>query len=68
MSPGSRSLASNASRVRIQLRLPRTVLISPLCATSRYGWASGHDGKVFVLKREWTMAIAEEKRSSRRSG
>ena len=32
---GMRSLASIASRARIQLRLPRTVLISPLCATYR---------------------------------
>ena len=31
-SPGSRSLASRASRARIQLRLPCTVLISPLWA------------------------------------
>ena len=32
---------SIASRVRIQLRLPCTVLISPLWAMKRYGWASG---------------------------
>ena len=31
-SPGMRSDSSSASRVRIQLRLPRIVLISPLCA------------------------------------
>ena len=31
-SPGIRSDSSSASRVRIQLRLPRIVLISPLCA------------------------------------
>jgi hypothetical protein len=31
-SPGIRSDASRASRARIQLRLPITVLISPLCA------------------------------------
>ena len=35
-------------RARIQLRLPWTVLISPLCAIIRNGCASGHDGKVFV--------------------
>ena len=29
---GNRSLASMASRARIQFRFPRTVLISPLCA------------------------------------
>ncbi len=32
MSPGIRSDSSSVSRVRIQLRLPRIVLISPLCA------------------------------------
>jgi hypothetical protein len=31
-SPGIRSDLSNASRARIQFRLPCTVLISPLCA------------------------------------
>ncbi len=35
-------------RARIQLRLPCTVLISPLCAIDRNGCASGHDGKVLV--------------------
>lgn len=30
--------------------------------------ASGHDGKVFVEKRLWTMAMALTQRSSRRSG
>jgi len=34
-SPGIRSLSSCDSRAAIQLRLPRTVLISPLCAMSR---------------------------------
>ena len=53
-----RSLASIASRARIQLRLPRTVLISPLCATYRYGWASGQDGNVLVENLEWTRASA----------
>ena len=53
---------------RIQLRLPLTVLISPLCATKRYGWASGQLGKVFVEKREWTSATAVAKRRSDRSG
>ena len=32
MGSGSRSLSSVVSRAVIQLRLPRTVLISPLCA------------------------------------
>ena len=42
---------SSPSRARIQLMFPRSVLISPLCAMYRYGWASGHDGKVLVLNR-----------------
>ena len=49
---GRRSPSSSDSswhwRARIQLRLPCTVLISPLCAIMRNGCASGHDGKVFV--------------------
>jgi hypothetical protein len=68
MLPGSNGEASNASRAAIQFRLPRIVLISPLCAMNRYGWASGHDGNVFVEKRECTNAIAEATRASDRSG
>ena len=60
--------ASCDSRARIQLRLPLTVLISPLCATKRYGWASGQLGKVLVENREWTSAMAVAKRRSDRSG
>ena len=56
------------SRAIIQLRLPLTVLISPLWAMSRYGWASGQLGKVLVEKREWTRASSVAKRSSDRSG
>ena len=67
-SPGIRSVASSASRARIQLRLPLTVLISPLWAMNRNGCASGQLGNVLVEKREWTRAIAEAIRSSRRSG
>ena len=55
---GCRPAAGCAScdwRARIQLRLPLTVLISPLCAMVRNGWASGQDGKVLVEKRECTM-------------
>ncbi len=66
--PPKRSETSCDSRATIQLRLPLTVLISPLCATKRYGWASGHDGNVFVENRECTSAIAEAKRRSDRSG
>ena len=62
------SLASRLSRVRIQLRLPCTVLISPLWAMNRYGCASGQLGKVFVLKRLCTSASALSMRSSPRSG
>ena len=56
------------SRARIQLRLPLTVLISPLWAISRYGWASGQEGKVLVEKRECTRASWVSKRRSDRSG
>ena len=47
---------STLSRASIQPRLPRMVFISPLCASRRKGCARLHVGKVFVLKREWTMA------------
>ncbi len=67
-SPGIRSEASSASRARIQLRLPITVLISPLCAMNRNGCASGQLGNVLVEKRECTTASAEATRSSARSG
>ena len=59
---------SRPSRARIQLALPRSVLISPLCATNRYGWASGHDGNVFVENRWCTRARADSKASFNRSG
>jgi hypothetical protein len=38
-----------SSRAFILLMFPRSVLISPLCAMKRKGWARDHDGKVFVL-------------------
>ena len=57
-SPGMSGLRSSASRAAIQFRLPRIVLISPLWAMSRYGWASGQDGNVLVENRECTSAIA----------
>ena len=41
------------SRARCQLTLPISVLISPLWARQRIGWASGHFGTVFVEKRRW---------------
>ena len=52
------SVLINASRARIQFSLPVTVLISPLWAMRRNGCASGHDGKVFVEKRECTIPSA----------
>ena len=55
MSPNA-SLLSTLSRAFIQPRLPRMVLISPLWANKRKGWASFHFGNVFVLNREWTSA------------
>ena len=61
-------LASIVSRARIQLRLPRAVLISPLWAMKRNGCASGQLGNVLVEKRLCTTATAEAMRSSRRSG
>ena len=66
-SPNS-SEASCDSRARIQLTLPISVLISPLWAITRNGWASSQLGKVFVEKRECTSASALAKRSSCRSG
>src|ERR1041384_378229 len=38
--------SNSASRARIQLMLPRSVLISPLCAMQRYGCARSQLGKV----------------------
>jgi hypothetical protein len=63
-----RSVPSSASRARIQFRLPLIVLISPLCAMNRYGWASGQDGNVLVLNRLCTRASALVARGSARSG
>ena len=67
-SPGITSLASRASRARIQFRLPITVLISPLWAIIRNGWASSQAGKVLVEKRECTTTSALAIRSSSSSG
>ncbi|OPZ93134.1 MAG: hypothetical protein BWY72_02472 [Bacteroidetes bacterium ADurb.Bin416] len=52
----------------IQKRLPLMVLISPLCPNRRKGCARSHVGKVLVLKRECTRAIAEVKLGWLRSG
>ncbi len=67
-SPGISRDDNSASRARIRFRLPRTVLISPLCAMKRKGCASGQAGKVFVENRECTMASALSVRSSVMSG
>ena len=42
------ALAMRISWLRIQLMLPFSVLISPLWANMRNGWASHHCGKVLV--------------------
>ena len=47
---------STLSRASIHPRLPRIVLISPLCASRRKGCARLQVGKVLVLKRECTKA------------
>ena len=58
MSSPKASDSKRASRACIQLMLPRRVLISPLWAMKRQGWARSQLGKVLVLKREWTSASA----------
>ena len=55
MSP-SAWLVSTLSRAFIHPRLPRMVLISPLWASRRKGWANDHVGNVFVENRECTSA------------
>ena len=71
---GSSSAMSNFGvfhtlpRACAQRRLPSMVLISPLWASMRNGWASGQRGRVLVEKRWWNT-IALEARSARcRSG
>src|SRR3972149_3458681 len=56
------------SRARIRLMFPRKVLISPLCARNRYGWARCHVGRVFVLYLWCTTAKALAKDGARRAG
>ena len=55
------------SRPTIHARLERMVLISPLWATLRNGWAIDQDGKVFVEYRWWKMANEVSNLGSRRS-
>ncbi len=59
--------AKTFSRAVIQLMFPRSVLISPLWITMRYGWANRHDPSVLVENRECTRAKAVTMRSSARS-
>ncbi|MNR03386.1 hypothetical protein D3C85_1192760 [compost metagenome] len=49
------------------MKLPLTVLISPLWAIMRYGWANGQAGNVLVEKRWCTSARADTVRVSARS-
>ena len=51
LSSGSASVRSSGPRATAQLRLPLIVLISPLWASSRKGWASRHCGHVLVENR-----------------
>ena len=67
MSSPKSSASKRASRACIQFELPRTVLISPLWAIIRYGWASSQLGNVLVENRECTSASREASRGSRRS-
>ena len=67
-SPSSRGVDMVSSRASIRSALPRMVLISPLWASRRLGWARSQEGSVLVEKREWTMAMAEAQASSWRSG
>ena len=65
-SPSSAQLSAD-SRARIQFMFPSTVLISPLWAIIRSGWASSQLGAVLVEKREWTIAKMLTSSGSRRS-
>ncbi len=58
---------SSGSRARIQFRLPCSVLISPLWASIRNGWARIQFGNVFVLYRWWKTASAVSNLGSLRS-
>ena len=55
-------------RAAAQLRLPVMVLISPLWASRRKGWASGQRGMVLVEKRWWNRQMALARSGSARSG
>ena len=59
ISPSSSREDMVSSRASIRSTLPRIVLISPLWAMRRLGWARSQDGLVLVEKREWTRATAD---------
>ena len=65
---GSRGESSLGVRARDQARLPSMVLISPLWASIRNGWARGQRGRVLVENRWWKTHIAVSRAGSFRSG
>ncbi len=65
---GILSVDITLSRACIQERLARMVFISPLWQSILKGWASLQAGRVLVLNLEWTMAMADSKSGSERSG
>ena len=66
-SPPKASVCIVSSRASILLTLPRMVLISPLWAMSRLGWARCQLGSVLVEKRECTMASDDSYSGARKS-
>ena len=59
--------ARAGSRASIAFRFPHSVLISPLCASSRNGCASGQLGSVFVEYRWWNTAMPVSNSGDRKS-
>ncbi len=57
-SPHASASHRSASRARIHVRLPWSVLISPLWHSIRKGCARSQVGNVFVLYRWWNTAMA----------
>ena len=66
-SSASKSLSNVPCRERMAFTLPRSVLISPLWLMNRKGCARSQLGKVFVEKRECTIARCVAKSSRARS-
>ena len=50
---GSKGVANLVLRARDHARLPSMVLISPLCAKKRKGYAKGQRGAVLVERGWW---------------